>query len=732
VSFDPFADSFGPSTPGSARASQPAPHCPTELQRFASVSSADFLRETLSREWLLTNGIGGYAMGTVAGALTRRYHGLLVAATRPPAVRTLVLAKLEERLAVRGTLTNLSTNLWGDGSCAPRGVDHLSRFRLERGLPVWRWELDECVLEKRMAMVLGENAIVVEYRLLPGSAPCEIQLEALIANRSHHALQPDGAWEIPIERAAGGIGNGLRARLRRQETPNDAAQDAGGVTDDLWLHCPGAEIRPIGAWWRDVNLPVERDRGYDHRESLLHAASIVARLAPGQRLTFGASLGLPLPRDPQVLFVAEQARRQALIEASGHARTCAATRELVLASDAFVVRRPLPNAGSGWSIIAGYPWFADWSRDTMIALPGLLLANRRVPAARGVLETYAKRLSGGMLPNRFPDRDGSADDIEYNSVDAPLLFVRAVALTDRAEHDERWLRQIWPAVRSIIDAYVRGTRHGIRVDPMDGLVSAGELGQQLTWMDAKVNGRVITPRIGKPIEVNALWFEALHHARTFAELLREPAETLAALDRRIALARVGFRRFWNPDENACFDVIDGPATTERPDGRDPSIRPNQILAAGLDHVALEPDEVRAVAERVAADLLVPAALRTLAPRDPRYRGRYEGGVVERDESYHMGTAWPWLLPFLLRAWRRAGLDASLVDGIRAAIVAHLGEAGLGSVSEILDADPPHTPRGCPMQAWSVAAALEIMLDRDEAGDRADARHHAVACAGGAR
>jgi 4-alpha-glucanotransferase len=265
---------------------------------------------------------------------------------------------------------------------------------------------------------------------------------------------------------------------------------------------------------------------------------------------------------------------------------------------------------------------------------------------------------------------------------------------------------------------------------MDGLVSAGEPGQQLTWMDAKVNGRVITPRIGKPIEVNALWFAALCDARAFAERLGEPAETIASLDRRIALAREGFQRFWNPDENACFDTIDGPASAERTDGRDPSIRPNQILAAGLEHVALTPEQVRAVAERVAADLLVPTGLRTLAPSDPRYRPHYEGGVVERDESYHMGTAWPWLLPFLARAWQRAGLDEALVQDMRRSITAHLAEAGVGSVSEIVDADPPHTPRGCPMQAWSVAAALELMLTPTSTCATASGR--ATACAGGSR
>ncbi|MBL9121678.1 MAG: glycogen debranching enzyme family protein [Phycisphaerae bacterium] len=700
----------------------PVPNHTADFAVHLGPQTCTNLAESLRREWLVTNGIGGYAMGTVAGALTRRYHALLIAATRPPAVRTAVLSKLEERLIVRGTKYDLSTNLWADGTCAPRGFRHCARFRLERGLPCWRWELEECTLEKRIAMVLGENAVTVEYRLLPGSAPCELHLEALVTNRSHHTLIPTPGFDADIERLNGAI------RVRLPQTAQ------GGVGDELWLHCPEADARLAGGrsgtWWRDLELSAERDRGYDHRDSMLHAATFVARLAPSQRLTFGASLGLPLPRDPQILFVAEQARRQSFLDSSGMSKSPPAVRELALMSDQCVVRRPLGGGQEGWSVIAGYPWFADWSRDTMLALPGLFLTTRRFPAARRVLETYAKRLSGGMLPNRFPDRPDSVDGsetLEYNAADAPLLFVRAVGLVHEAAPDEHWLRSMWPAVRSIVESYTRGTRHGIRVDEADGLVQAGEMGQQLTWMDAKVNGRVITPRMGKPVEINALWYQTLIVARSMAERFGDDAAPLSA---RIAQVRESFGRFWNSNTNGCFDVIDGPPTPEAPDGNDPSIRPNQILAAGLEHVALDAERAHRLTHTVAEHLLVPIALRTLSPHDRRYCPRYEGDVIRRDESYHQGTAWPWLLSFFVRAWRRAGGEAKMVSTIRAALAEHLTDGGLGGVSEIVDASAPYEPRGCPVQAWSVGAALEIMRELHPDGEACLSDADAAACVGG--
>lgn len=677
---------------------------PAADHRTAASASTDFAVElgaeictdlpaALRREWLVTNGIGGYAFGTVAGAATRRYHGLLVAATRPPAVRTLVLSKLEERVTVRGVRHDLSSNLWSDGSCVPQGHRLLTRFRLERGLPVWRWELDECTIEKRIAMVLGENAVIVEYRVLPGSADCELQLEALVANRAHHALNPNREFNAPIEVIDGSI----RVRLTADEPP-------GGIAADLWMHCPRAEARAVGTWWRNLELPVECGFGYDHHDALLHAATFTARMTAGQRVTFGASLERPLARDPQLLFVAEQARRQAFLASAGVASAPALTKQLVLASDQCVVRRPLSPSQQGWSIIAGYPWFADWSRDTMIALPSLLLMTKRGPAARGVLETYARHLANGLLPNRFPERDAAGGEIaEWNSADAPLLFIRAVSLVHEASPDPAWLRTMWPAMRSIVESYLRGTRHGIRVDPSDGLVSASDPGTQLTWMDAKVNGRVITPRMGKPVEINALWYEALCRMSELAPRAGEDPAQWTRLAERVA---VSFARFWNPQTQCLFDVIDGP------DGDDASLRPNQILAAGLEHTPLTIEQLRAVVGCVARRLLVPLGLRTLDPSDPRYQPRCAGDIVARDEAYHQGTVWPWFLSFFVRGWRRINGDASVLTSIRKAISAHLHDAGLGTVSEILDGGAPHEPRGCPAQAWSIAAALEIVIEMD--------------------
>ena len=390
-----------------------------------------------------------------------------------------------------------------------------------------------------------------------------------------------------------------------------------------------------------------------------------------------------------------------MIDSSGATRSSALVKQATLAADQFVVRRPLANGRDGWSIIAGYPWFADWSRDTMLSLDGLLLKTGRIAAARGVLETYARHLSGGALPNRFGDRHEAPD--EFNSVDAPLLFIRAIGLVDDAQRNsndrDAWLKTMWPSVRSIAENYVRGMRHGIRVDPSDALVTAGELGLQLTWMDAKVNGRVITPRIGKPVEVNALWYDALRRIEAFARRVGDDSQPWTRLAERV---RVSFERYWNPLEECLYDVLDGP------DGHDGSVRPNQILAAGLEHIALPDEQVRAVVAKVARELLIPLGLRTLATSDRRYRGCYDGDLEKRDESYHQGTAWPWLISFFVRAWHRSGGAPTMKAQIIDALATHLNDSGLGSVSEIIDADAPHEPRGCPAQAWSVAALVELL------------------------
>jgi predicted glycogen debranching enzyme len=366
---------------------------------------------------------------------------------------------------------------------------------------------------------------------------------------------------------------------------------------------------------------------------------------------------------------------------------------LVLAADQFVVRRPLPDDPDGATVIAGYHWFGDWGRDTMIALPGLTLDTGRADVARKILTTFARFLDRGMLPNRFPD-GGEAP--EYNTADATLWYVEAIRAYHAATGDDGLLEDLWPALESIVTWHRDGTRYGIRPDPADGLLAAGELGVQLTWMDARVGDRVVTPRTGKPVEINALWYNALVAMGGFARRLRRPARTFETEAARVA---TGFARFWNPHEGWCFDVLDGP------DGADPALRPNQILAVALPASPLPPERRRAVVDACARHLVTSYGLRSLAPFDARYAGRYAGDVAARDGAYHQGTVWAWLLgPFALAHFAAYG-DAAAARAWLAPLADHLGDYGLGSIAEIFDAEPPFAPRGCIAQAWSVAETL---------------------------
>jgi predicted glycogen debranching enzyme len=667
----------------------------------------------MAREWLVTNGMGGYAMGTVNGAATRRYHGLLVAATRPPAERTMLLAGVEERLVVGGRRFDLGCHVWSGGGIAPDGDRSLQSFRLERGVPVWRYACGDCVLEKRIAMPFGENAVIVEYRLLPGSMPCELQLEPLVVHRMHHRLHGDRVFAARLDRASIGANDALAVHF---EGPA-LGLDGDDRRRSLWLHAQGASIEVDPAWWRAIDLPLERARGYDDRDLALRVGVATLRLAPGERRAFAARMDAPFHGDPRVVLAAEDARRQALVERSLGRGAPAILRQLVLASEQFTVRRPILGARDGWSIIAGYPWFADWSRDAMIALPGLLVATRRIEAARGVLETAARHLEAGLLPNRWPDV-GTPPQLEWNAADAPLLFIRAVSIVHEAAPDSRWLRSMWHALVEIADAYLRGTRHGIRVDPHDGLVVADARGLQLTWMDAKIGDRVVTRRAGKPVELSALWYDAMCRMREMAPRVQaDPGRFARAAEE----THRSFERFWNERTGCLHDVLDGEH------GPDSAIRPNQIIACGLEHAPIEGERLRSVVSVVAERLLVPLGLRTLDPADAAYRGTCAGDVIARDEAYHNGTAWPWLLPFFVRAWRKVGGDPALPALLGAALVEHLADAGLGSTSEILDGDPPHAARGCPMQAWSVAAAIELVLERETTASTSDAVAARLAC-----
>ncbi len=634
------------------------------------------LDELSKREWLVTNGIGGYAMGTASGMLTRRYHGYLIAALQPPLGRTLLVSKINEVLELEGHYYNLFVDRWAKGVTEPNGHDYLEHFALEGTTPVWVYTCADARLEKRLWMQYGANTTYVRYDYTRGSRPLTLTLKALVNYRDHHeTLLSLGQW-FRVEP----VGRGVRV----------VAHD--GVTP-FYLFSAGAQVYPQHEWYRDFYLNIEAYRGLTMVEDHLHAGDFQALLEPGATLTLVASTEATPNLDGVAAYAERQAYEQQLLAQAAVLAAPPPIRQLTLAADQFIVRRALPDALDGRTIIAGYPWFADWGRDTMIALPGLTLATGQPAVAQRILRTFARFVDQGMLPNNFPE---VGETPGYNTVDATLWYFEALRAYHAATGDTALVRDLFPVLTDIIAWHTRGTRYGIHVDPADGLLYAGEAGAQLTWMDAKIADWVVTPRMGKPVEINALWYNALLTLAEFARLLAEPADAYAAAAEQ---ARASFARFWNPELGYCFDVLDGPA------GDDSTLRPNQIFAVSLLHSPLSPEQQRAVVDVCARHLLTSYGLRSLAPDDPAYAGRYGGDQKARDSVYHQGTVWGWLLgPFVL-AHLRVYQNPAAARSFLEPMFQQLYEHGLGSLSEIFDGDAPFTPRGCIAQAWSVAETL---------------------------
>jgi glycogen debranching enzyme len=620
-------------------------------------------------EWIETNGLGGYASSTVIGANTRRYHGLLVAATKPPLGRMVLLSKLEETLVVDGRRYDLSVNHY-PGATHPNGDRHLREFRRDP-FPIWVYQLEGIELEKRAHMARGENTTVVEYELRAldrDPVPeCSLELRPLIAFRDYHSMShANDALERRVALEPG----------RASVTPYHGAPT-------LHLHHNADHVESTGNWYYRFQYEVERERGLDYEEDLFNPMALVFHF--GRRAT--ARVVASTEARPETVAPPPASRPRTLVES------------LEAAADQFLVRR-----GSLKTVIAGYHWFGDWGRDTMIALPGLTLATGKFDVARDILEAFAASISQGMLPNRFPD---AGEAPEYNTVDATLWFFEAIRAYAQYTGDFRFVRDsLYAKLREIVDWHMRGTRYGIRVDD-DGLLRCGEPGVQLTWMDAKIGDWVVTPRTGKPVEIQALWYNALRTMEDFARQFGDKGPELFAVE-LATLAKSSFnRQFWNEGAGCLYDVVEC-------GDRDGAVRPNQIFAVSLRHPILEGDRARQVVEVVERDLLTPMGLRSLSPRDSRYRPHYLGGVWERDSAYHQGTVWPWLMgPFLtayLRVHRHsdAARDRATewLEGFRA----HLDTAGLGQISEIADAEPPFTPRGCIAQAWSVAELLRAAVE----------------------
>jgi len=634
----------------------------------------DFSAST-NREWLETNGLGGYAFGTVSGANSRRYHSFLTVAAKPPVGRVRTVSKLEETLIVDGASTELSSDRF-PGVVSPDGYKLITEFRLDP-FPIWHYEVSGVVLERKVFMIHGRHATVIRWRIVSGAESRNVRLELkpLLAYVDHHHLSHERNEFDTSYSLAEGI-------VTVQPDPSFPR---------VCFTYSDAEVAKTCYWYRNFEYAIEQERGFDFHEDLFQPFSFAFDLcAPADLIISTDEIDIT---EADKLERSEIRRRDALI-AKANAKNDL-TKQLTLAADQFIVSR-----GNGQTVIAGYPWFSDWGRDTMISLYGLSLATGRPPIAKNILLEFSKHVSEGMLPNRFSDEDESAD---YNTVDATLWYFEAVrAYIETTGGDRLVKKHLYAVLSDIISWHLRGTRHNIHVDT-DGLLYAGDVGLQLTWMDAKVGDNVITPRTGKPVEVQALWYNALVTMAEFASELAHEKD--AKKFRQMAdLAKLSFNAlFWNSNDNCLFDVI-------KNGSRDASVRPNQIFAASLKHSMLNHERAKAVVDKVESELLTPYGLRTLSPRDPKYIPYYTGSPLERDAAYHQGTVWPWLLGAFVDAYRRVYPDrAHHIAEIIEPFAKHLSQTGLGSISEIFDAERPHSPRGCPAQAWSVAEILRIAM-----------------------
>ena len=633
----------------------------------------------------MTNGLGGYACGTVALANTRRYHAFLMASLAPPVQRTLLVAKIDLSVEYLGVKTDLGTNEFAGGAITPQGFIHLESFAVLDGIPTWRYAVADALLELQIFMAQGANTSYLRLELHRSTAPMHITLKPYVAYRDYHS-QSHGVQPFEVEPAA-----------------DHCVIQASAQARPYRLIITQGQFTAAPAWYWNFYHREEAARGLDASEDLFFPGSFSAELAPHAPLYFVATAETEAP--PAGSEVVKSIQNDSKILAARLPKSAPQwIRALARASDQFIVRRGAAGAVAA-SIIAGYPWFADWGRDTMISLPGLATALGRYDIAANILKTYASFVDRGMLPNRFPD-GGEAP--EYNTADATLWMFHALEDYLQAKPNPELLGQLFPTLVSIIHAHVDGTRYGIQVDAKDGLLHVGQAGTQLTWMDAKHGDQVFTPRTGKPVEINALWLNALNVMVRCAgrvHSLNEKRFCESLLDR----ASRSFGRFWNEERQCLYDVIDVDGSSSCDD----KIRPNQIFAISLPYCALSAAQMRAVVDRCGRDLLTSYGLRTLSASEPNYSGSYAGDPQARDAAYHMGTVWAWLLGPFVRAHFRVYGDARLAQSFLAPIAQHVNSACIGTISEIFDGDAPHNARGCFAQAWSVAEILRswIYLER---------------------
>ncbi|MGZ8519623.1 MAG: amylo-alpha-1,6-glucosidase [Candidatus Binatia bacterium] len=650
------------------------------------------------REWLITNGLGGYASGTLLGAITRRYHGLLIAALAAPLGRVMMLNQLTEHLELPDrTHIELSSGLGFNESSESPGFAALAEFRLEDGVPIWRYQIAGIVVEKKIFMVHGHNTTLTSYALLDGDERVRVKLCPHVQFRPHENSVDNAVEDYTLKATRQGFEISTAAAhppLRLLVHGRDWSFSAGLAKIDK------------------VFFRAEQQRGYEAFGELFSFGWFEAEVGRGEPMTLVASTEpweSITEMAPQECYAREISRRQRLVSGAGILDDGTSMRaELALAADQFVIVPVDPNkekdAVGAHTIIAGYHWFTDWGRDTMISLEGLTLLTGRQRAARGILDIFSEHIRDGLIPNFFPEGEQEG---RYHTADATLWFFHALQRYLDMTGDREFLRQLLPKLSDIVAQHLKGTRFGICVDPDDGLLRQGQQGYQLTWMDAKVDDWVVTPRRGKAVEINALWYNAL---RLLEGWLREEGDGERA--REIAThahkAQDSFnRRYWYVEGGYLYDVID---CDNQAGKNDPACRPNQVMAISLDHPVLDSERWRPLLDVVRQRLLTPFGLRSLTPDHPDYQARYFGDLRARDAAYHQGTVWAWLIGPFVDAWLKAYPDdCAGARGFLTAFTDHLGEGCIGTISEIFDAEPPFTPRGCIAQAWSVAEVLRCAI-----------------------
>lgn len=639
------------------------------LQNFADATQ---------HEWLETNGLGGWASSSIIGAHTRRYHGLLVAATVPPSERTVLLSKLDETIVTELGRYELGTNLYMKDVIAPNGHHYLSSFSKEF-FPQWEYEAEGIKIKKTIAMLHGENTVVITYDVTQAPQNFSLELLPLMAARGYHSLSHNGPqihWDAEFE--------------------NEIFHNRPDGKNNVFISVPGASYQHAPKWFNNFQYSIEQYRGLDFTEDLLNHGHFAVELKQGDSFGIIISTEDVAGRNAQELLSKETMRRKLLISNQPDDEI---VQQLVLAADQFIVKRDEDMK----TVIAGYHWFTDWGRDTMISLPGLCLSTGRYDDAKKILAAFANSVSEGMLPNRFQD---NGEEPEYNNVDGTLWYFIAVHKYLQATGDTGFVvNEILPVLKNIIDWHYKGTRYNIHVDG-DGLLFAGEEGQQLTWMDARIGNWVVTPRMGKPVEIQALWYNAL---RIFAEMLQLNGQDNDAfvVNESADKAKQSFQQqFWYAEGNYLYDNID-------PDGKPSTeFRPNQLFAISLPHELIEDQQANTVLQKVTEQLYTPVGLKSLPKSDTHYVPVYGGDQYHRDSSYHEGTVWSWLLGLyvdaIVNVHGESGVEQAqkVIDDF----AYHLNEACIGSVSEIFDAEPPHHPRGCIAQAWGVAEILRVIKD----------------------